>query len=134
MLQEAEFVHHDFKYLHAQHRCYSFDKGTLWSFISDPLQPPQNIYWHCFCKLPIFEHLPIYSHCTKLPREPILCASKHSASVLRDTNSAQILLEGNWMHFADGHLFTRMVFPGVRLELAKWACLIAPYFKSKRNF
>lgn len=48
-------------------------------------------------------------------------------------SSAQVLLEGNWMHFFDGHLFTSTGFPGVRLELAKWACLIAPYFKSKRN-
>lgn len=48
-----------------------------------------------------------------------MCDSKHSASVLRETSSAQILLEGNWMHFSGCHLFVRMVFPEVRLELAK---------------
>jgi len=38
------------------------------------------------------------------------------------------------MHSSDGHLLTRVVLPRVRLELAKWGCLIAPYFKSERNF
>lgn len=37
------------------------------------------------------------------------------------------------MYFSDGHICMRIVFAGVRVELAKRACLIVPYFKSERN-
>lgn len=53
---------------------------------------------------------------------------------LRDMNSSQIMQKRNWMNFSNGHVFTRRVFPRVRLELRKWACLIALYFKSEMNF
>lgn len=52
-------------------------KGHTLVLLSLTMTASKNIYCHCLCKLHILEHLPIYWHCTKLPQEAILCASKH---------------------------------------------------------